>query len=205
MRHVFVETNWVFAYAAPAHHKRLDAVELLKRASSNEVRIHLPALCSNEGRLAILRKCQPRNEADAIRQFLLRARSEKAIPPDEESIVRQVLDRFEQQVRAELRQLDTVLKSIRREPGLELFPLKEQMLERALELSQMDLSLKPFDQAILAGTLGVQLSCESRGRRSCAFALQTPIYNLGTNAEMPNNLSRRYLTKRSSGCTATSA
>jgi len=62
MRHVFVETNWVFAYAAPAHHKRLDAVELLARARANEVRIHLPAPCLTEARLPIMRKCQPRNE-----------------------------------------------------------------------------------------------------------------------------------------------
>jgi hypothetical protein len=154
MRHVFVETNWVFAYAAPAHHKRLDAVELLKRARANEIQIHLPALCLNEARLAILRKCQPRNEADAIRQFLLRVRSDKAVSIEEDRIVRRVLDRFEQQIRAELRQLDGVLKSMRTEPGLELFPLNEPMLERSLELSQMDLRLKPFDQAILAGVLG---------------------------------------------------
>ena len=154
MRHVFVETNWVFAYAAPAHHKRSDAVELLNRATINEIQIHLPAICLNEGRFAVLRKCQPRNEADAIRQFLLRARSEEAISPDEERTVREVLDRFEQQVRTELHRLDAVLKSIRAEPGVEVFPLNEPMLERALELSQMDLSLKPFDQAILAGILG---------------------------------------------------
>ena len=57
MRHVFVETNWVFAYAAPAHHKRLDAVELLARARANEVRIHLPAPCLTEARPPIMRKC----------------------------------------------------------------------------------------------------------------------------------------------------
>jgi hypothetical protein len=76
MRHVFVETNWVFGYAAPAHHKRLDAVELMARARANEVRIHLPAPCLTEARQPIMRKCQPRNEADAIRQFLLRAKAE---------------------------------------------------------------------------------------------------------------------------------
>lgn len=70
MRHVFVETNWVFGYAAPAHHKRLDALELLERARANEIQIHLPAPCLTEARQPIMRKCQPRNEADAIRQFL---------------------------------------------------------------------------------------------------------------------------------------
>jgi hypothetical protein len=51
---VFVETNWVFAYAAPAHHKGLDAVELLKSARANEIRIHLPAPCLTEARLPII-------------------------------------------------------------------------------------------------------------------------------------------------------
>ena len=121
--------------------------------------------------MALLRKCQPRNEADAIRQFLLRARSEQAISPDEELIVRQVLDRFEQQVRAELRQLDGVLKSMRTQPGLEPFPLKEQMLEHALELSQMDLSLKPFDQATLAGILGRAAELREQGETELCFCV----------------------------------
>ena len=86
MRHVFVETNWVYAYAAPAHHKRLDAVELLE-------------------------------------------------------------------VRTELRQLDDIIASLRNAPGLELFPLSEKMLERAVAISALDLSLRPFDHAILAAVL----------------------------------------------------
>jgi hypothetical protein len=52
MRHVFVETNWVFGYAAPAHHKRLDAVELLKGAGANEIRIHLPPMRLRPGHSA---------------------------------------------------------------------------------------------------------------------------------------------------------
>jgi hypothetical protein len=37
MRHVFVETNWIFDYAAPAHRKDPAAVELLERAGRGEV------------------------------------------------------------------------------------------------------------------------------------------------------------------------
>jgi hypothetical protein len=37
--------------------------------------------------------------------------------------------------------------------GLEVFPLNERMLERAVELSSLDLQLQPFDQAILAAVL----------------------------------------------------
>jgi hypothetical protein len=48
MRHVFVETNWVFDYAAPGHHKFLGAVTLLERARNGELQLHLPALCLTE-------------------------------------------------------------------------------------------------------------------------------------------------------------
>jgi len=68
-------------------------------------------------------------------------------------MTREVLDRFERQVHAELRKLDDIIASLRREPGLEVFPLNETMLERAVDLCTLDLSLKPFDQAILAAVL----------------------------------------------------
>jgi len=68
-------------------------------------------------------------------------------------MTREVLDRFEQQVHGELRQLDDVLASLRREQGLEVFPLNSRMLDRAVELSVAGLSLKPFDKPILAAVL----------------------------------------------------
>jgi hypothetical protein len=153
MRHVFVETNWVFGYAAPGHHKRADAVGLLAKARAGEVQLHLPSLCLTEARPPVLTKCQPRNEADAIRQFLLRAKTEGAVTPEQDRATREVLDRFESQVRTELKELDNVLASLRGQDGLEVYPLNERMLERAVELSLLDLSLKPFDQAILAAVL----------------------------------------------------
>lgn len=99
MRHVFVESNWVFGYAAPAHHKAPGAVALLERSREGELRMHLPAPCITEARRPILSKCQPRQEADAIRRFLLRAKAEQTISHQQERITSQVLDRFEQQVR----------------------------------------------------------------------------------------------------------
>lgn len=68
-------------------------------------------------------------------------------------MTREVLDRFEQQVRAELRELNNILGSLRQMNGLEMFPLNERMLERTVALSASDLSLTPFDQAILATVL----------------------------------------------------
>ena len=169
MRHVFVETNWVFAYAAPAHHKRLDAVDLFQRARAGELQLHLPAPCLAEARRPIQTKCQPRNEADAVRRYLLRARAEQSVSEEQERATREVLDRFEQQVHAELRQLDEVLASIRRERGVEVFPLNGNMLERAVDLSAMGLSLQPFDQAILAAVLGRAEELRDAGERDACF------------------------------------
>jgi hypothetical protein len=166
---VFVETNWVFGYAAPGHHKRSDAIALFERARANELQLHLPALCLTEARPPIMSKCQPRHEADAIRRFLLRAKSEGTVSPEQERATREVLDRFEQQVREELRQLDHIIASLRAQPGLEVFPLNERMLERALELSEMDLSLKPFDQAILAAVLVRAEELRSAGASDLCF------------------------------------
>src|SRR5260370_19495118 len=153
MLHVFVETNWVFGYAAPAHHRRPHAVALFERARANEVVLHLPGLCLAEARHAIMSKCQPRNEADAIRRFLSRAKSEGKVSPEDDRVTREVLNRFEQQVREELRHLDDTIASLRGQPGLEVFSLNERMLERAIVVSEVGLSLKPFEQAILAAIL----------------------------------------------------
>lgn len=153
MLHVFVETNWVFDYAAPGHHKGLEAVSLLERARANELQLHIPALCLTEARHAIMNKCQPRHEVKAIRQFLTRARSEQAVSPEQERATREVLFLFERQIQAEIAKIDEVLGTLHATPWLEQFPLSESMLERAIGLARSKLFLKPFDQAILAAVL----------------------------------------------------
>ena len=47
-----------------------DAAELLNRARRGDFTIHMPNVCIGEARQAIMTKCQPRKEADAIRRFL---------------------------------------------------------------------------------------------------------------------------------------
>jgi hypothetical protein len=115
--------------------------------------MHVPVICLTEARQAIMTKCQPRHEANAVRGFLDRARAEQTLSREQERITREVLARFEQQVHTELRQLDETIASLRDAQGLEVFPLNDKMLERAVNLSVLDLSLKPFDQAILAAVL----------------------------------------------------
>lgn len=68
----------LLGYAVPAHHKRLDAVKL-PRSRAGEVLLHLPALCITEVRQPISTKRQPRQEANAVRRFLLRAKEEGTV------------------------------------------------------------------------------------------------------------------------------
>jgi len=73
MRQVFVETNWVVDFAAPANHKSSAAVDLFERARAGELRLHLPLPCLTEARHPLLTRFQPRGQADAVRNFLTSA------------------------------------------------------------------------------------------------------------------------------------
>ena len=58
MPHVFVETNWLPDYAAPAHHKVPDAVRLLERGQRGEFILHIPNVSFMEASQSIHMKCQ---------------------------------------------------------------------------------------------------------------------------------------------------
>lgn len=168
MQHVFVETNWVVAYAAPAHHKDENAVELLARARAGELMLHIPALCLVEARHPIW-KLQPRHEADAIRNFLPWARAQAKIDEAEEHAVRRVLNMFESRIGQELRRLHEIITELRNIPHVEVFPLNDRMLCLATALIDLRLGLKPFDLSILAAVLGRASELREAGERSLAF------------------------------------
>jgi hypothetical protein len=153
MRHVFVETNWVVACAAPAHHKIPAALELLDRAATEELKLYLPVVCISEARRPILERFQSRNEADRVRQFLLWARDNKYVEGKDEEAARRVLDQMEGRVKADLEKLDEALENFKGAKGVETFNLSQPMLERCAGLSQAKLDIQPFDQAILAAIL----------------------------------------------------
>lgn len=154
MPHVFVETNWVVAYAAPAHHKNPAAVELLTRARAGEFQLHLPALCLTEARHPLMTRCQPRNEANAVRDFLAWAKAgNAAVSEEEDEVVRRVLSMFESRVKAGLGQVGSIFEEIRQDDAVEVFALNDDMLDKAVELSALDVRLNPFDQAVLAALL----------------------------------------------------
>jgi hypothetical protein len=169
VRHVFVETNWVVDYAAPSPFRVEGAIELLARARSGELYLHLPAVCLAEAQPALLRRYEPRETADSIRQFLKWARFGNAMTAAEEDTVRTALDRFESQVRNERQALNGTLNALRDEPNVETFALSDAMLERAVLLSTQGLGLQPFDLSILAAVLVRSGGLLNEGESDLAF------------------------------------
>jgi len=153
MRNVFVETNWVVACAAPTHLRLRDALELAGMARRREIQLYLPSICLSEAQYPIRSNYQPRVAADAIRKFLAWETAKEEWDCNEVTILRRALDRYENRVVAELGRLKTTLGELRNRPGIEVFAVDEQMLERSVELSSQQLDLKPYDQAILAALL----------------------------------------------------
>src|ERR1035437_2015696 len=152
MRHVFIETNWVVAYAAPAHHRNPAALELFDRAANGEITLHLPVICIAEARRPIER-FQSRNQADRVRQFLLWARNTGDVDAAEDDATRRVLDRMEGREKADLARLDETFDNLKAAGGIEIFKLSQEMLDLCANLSSLKLDLQRFDQAILAAIL----------------------------------------------------
>lgn len=153
MRHVFVETNWVVAYSAPAHQQVPAAAKLMDEARAGQLKLYLPAVSISEARHPLRTKYQPRPVADSLRRYLGWAAREGRVKEDHANIVRVVLDQYEASISAELDEVDERLAAIAHSPGIEVFALSERMLATAVHLSTLNLDLKPFDQAILAAVL----------------------------------------------------
>jgi hypothetical protein len=153
VKHVFVETNWVVAYAAPAHLQLPTALTLAQRAEIGELRLYIPSVCLTEARYPIRTKFHPRMPADSLRKYLAWATSEGTVDAEDCGTVRRMLDRYESAVLTELDNLDERLRLLLNHPGVEVFPLRDEMLVRAVELSTQNMDLKPFDQSILAALL----------------------------------------------------
>jgi len=167
--HVFVESNWLFAYAAPAHHQVAAAAKLLERAQRGEFTLHLPNVCLGEARQAIRTKCQPRNEAKAIRRFLSWATPAGNVTPEDASTARTVLDKYESRIQADLNMLDDNLRSLAALPCIDIFGLDDAMLDRATALALAGIAPKPFDHAVLGGTLVAAQRLWERGERGLSF------------------------------------
>ena len=152
MKHVFVETNWVFEYAAPAHLRLSTALTLAQKAAAGDLRLYIPSVCLTEAPRAI-RRINPGAVADSVRKYLAWASMGGELNAEDSETVRRVLDRYEATVQRELDRIGGRLALLRSHPGIEIFALNEEMLARAVELSVENLYLEPFDQAILAAVL----------------------------------------------------
>jgi hypothetical protein len=168
MKHVFVETNWVVDYCAPAHKRGLAATQLLNLARSGNLQLHLPSPCLSEANGAIRKKFQPR-EANTVREYLKWARAGGQVEGGDEEVTRRVLDRFERVVNDDLDSLEASLSALRSEMGLEVFALNEAMLERSVALAIEKLDLKPFDNSVLAAVLVRAEELRQQGNSDLAF------------------------------------
>jgi hypothetical protein len=110
--HVFVESNWLFAFAAPAHHQVPAAADLLDHARRGDFTLHMPNVCIGEARQAILSKCQPRKEADALRRFLSWSESAGAVSKAEAATTRAMLERYENSIKRDLEKLDSAFQKL---------------------------------------------------------------------------------------------
>jgi len=169
VKHVFVETNWVVAYAAPAHLRLPAALALAQRAEAGEIRLYIPSPCLTEARYPIRTKFHPRTPADSLRKYLAWATTERTVGDEDCATVRRVLDQYEVSVLTELDNLDLRLGSLRNHPGVEIFPLNDEMLVRAVELSAQNMDLKPFDQAILAAIVVRAEALRDQGADDVSF------------------------------------
>jgi hypothetical protein len=169
LEHVFLETNWLVGCLAPAHHKVFAALELLERAKKGEVTLYLPAICVAECQRPIREKFQVKLEADRVRKFLLWAKSNGTVEPDQEETVRRTLDQMEALVKRDLDHLANSLKDLCAQKGVEVFHIEEEMWLRTTELSHLGLQLQPFDQAILAAILVKAEMLQKQGVDRFAF------------------------------------
>jgi hypothetical protein len=150
---VLVETNWVVDVAAPAHLQSPQAIQLLRQADAGEFKLYVPAICLVEARETIPRRFTPRSRSEDFRKFVRWARDEGRVSVEDAKAAFRIFDRFDGLVANELTKVSERLDALAKHPGLSVFPLSEPMLERQVSIGAMDLSLKPYDLAILAALI----------------------------------------------------
>jgi predicted nucleic acid-binding protein len=153
-KHLFIETNWVVDYCAPAHFKVPEAVELLQKAQAGAFSLHLPSICISEARNVIRKRFDPVKQIASFRKYLKWAKTQGKVTPQDEEAVRRVLDIYQGTAEAEFSAIETSLKELLITSSLEVFALNEDMLLRSVSLSGEQLDLHPFDVSVLAAVLG---------------------------------------------------
>ncbi len=150
---VLVETNWVVDVIAPAHLQSPQAIQLLQRAQADEFKLYVPAICFTEARETVPRRFAPRSRSEDLRKFVRWARDESRVTLEDAKTAFRVFDQFDGLVANELTKVSDRLNDLAKHPSLSVFPLSEPMLERQISLGAMELSLKPYDLAVLAAVI----------------------------------------------------
>lgn len=129
----------------------------------------MPNVCIGEARQAIMAKCQPRHEANALRRFLSFSEPTGDVTRADADVTRAVLQKYEVRIKRDLDRLDATLQSLAGLPYLKIFGLDDEMLNRATTLALAGLAAKPFDHAILAAVLVSSSRLWAAGERGISF------------------------------------
>ena len=169
MSHVFVETNWVHAYAAPAHHKVPEAVTLLERVQRGEFVLHIPNVSFGEARQSIQAKCQP-VDGPGIHRYIQWAHKTGELNHEQAEEAHQLAEKYVQGMKKELSAVPAILKKVAELACVMMFALDGEMLDFANQLSLTKVAQKPFDHAMLAGILVSSARHWNQGERGISFA-----------------------------------
>ena len=111
IRHLFVETNWLHDYAAPAHHKVPAAVTLLERAQRGDFILHIPNLSFAEARQSIQMKCQP-VDGPGIHRYIRWAHRNRELNDEGAERAHRLAESYVQDIRGELSAVPAILKKV---------------------------------------------------------------------------------------------
>jgi hypothetical protein len=123
VRHVFVESNWIFEFCSPRHRQGEQALELLRRATTTELVLHVPAICLREGAETVRRKCQPKY-AD-LKEYRRWARANGRLNDVDFDAVGRFFASYQTDVISDLSTLDIRLEDLATNPKVDVFPLSD--------------------------------------------------------------------------------
>lgn len=192
IRHLFVETNWLYNYAAPAHHKVPAALTLLERAQRGNFILHIPNVSFAEARRSIQTKCQP-SDGPGIHRYIQWTHENGGLNDEQAEDAHRLAERYVQDMRKELSAVPSILKEVAGLPCVNMFALDDEMLNLANDLALEKVAQKPFDHAILAGILVSSSRLWNRGERGIAFAeLDSDLQPWGTKGANKDDLRTLY-------------
>lgn len=192
MHHVFVETNWLHDYAAPAYHKVPEAVTLLERAQRGELILHIPNVSFAEARQSIQMKCQP-VDGPGIHRYIRWAHSNGELNEEQAREAHELAERYIQSINRELSAVPSILKEVAGLPCVRVFAFDDEMLGWANQLALTKVAQKPFDHAILAGILVCSSRLWNQGERGISFAeIDSDLKPWGPKGAPKNDLRKLY-------------